>query len=294
MTMPADAPQSPPDDALDELIARKDSDALCRPLPYITMMWIEDAAAELVRLRGENARLFKWHLAAVRVQMPGVENTDDPELWEGRQAAAIVKLFARAEKAEAELERLRAEIAQLHKDFDDTQTDELAKAQTRIRQLESLRDETRNVLRIDDDEPIVHPADLARRRMDELVHLRVMEAAMRNLAGKLKDENVSLVRMHEQAATQIASAEARVAELERENARLKELDAYNTDIIARFAEKLTEAEARVAELEKELAFRTDQHVKADADYEESKTRVSELERMLDSAIELLNSVKGSP
>jgi hypothetical protein len=149
------------------------------------------------------------------------------------------------EDAAAELERLRAEIAQLHKDFDDTQTDELAKAQTRIRQLESLRDETRNVLRIDDDEPIVHPADLARRRMDELVHLRVMEAAMRNLAGKLKDENVSLVRMHEQAATQIASAEARVAELERENARLKELDAYNTDIIARFAEKLTATESEL-------------------------------------------------
>ena len=182
----ADAPDRKLD-ALDELIARKDSDALCRSLPFITMIWIEDAAAEL--------------------------------------------------------ERLRAEIAQLHKDFDDTQTDELAKAQTRIRQLESLRDETRNVLRIDDDEPIVHPADLARRRMDELVHLRVMEAAMRNLAGKLKDENVSLVRMHEQAATQIASAEARVAELERENARLKELDAYNTDIIARFAEKLTATEA---------------------------------------------------
>ena len=43
---------------------------------------------------------------------------------------------------------------------------------------------------------------------------------MRNLAGKLKDENVSLVRMHEQAATQIASAEARVAELDQHVDRL--------------------------------------------------------------------------
>jgi hypothetical protein len=188
--MSADAPDRKLD-ALDELIARKDSDALCRSLPYITMIWIEDAAAEL--------------------------------------------------------ERLRAEIAQLHKDFDDTQTDELAKAQTRIRQLESLRDETRNVLRIDDDEPIVHPADLARRRMDELVHLRVMEAAMRNLAGKLKDENVSLVRMHEQAATQIASAEARVAELERENARLQDCESevvtMQTGLIADLRQRAEASEA---------------------------------------------------
>jgi hypothetical protein len=253
-------PDRKPDDALDELarrvteLARRVTEFNALPMPadgrgerWTISQIVNDLFDKIERAEAENARLFKWHLAALRVQMPGVENTDDPELWEGRQAAAIVKLFARAEKAEAELERLRAEIAQLHKDFDDTQTDELAKAQTRIRQLESLRDETRNVLRIDDDEPIVHPADLARRRMDELVHLRVMEAAMRNLAGKLKDENVSLVRMHEQAATQIASAEARVAELERENARLQDCESevvtMQTGLIADLRQRAEASEA---------------------------------------------------
>ena len=70
---------------------------------------------------------------------------------------------------------------------------------------------------------------------------------------RLRDENARLKQLnqeildHDRAAEMEALADADRAEAE--VARLTEMDAYNTDIIARFEAKLTAAEARISDLE---------------------------------------------
>lgn len=104
---PVAAPEVAPlaqDDALVVASMRKwaDKDRLVGPEVLLS------AAARIEALSAEVERSTRWHLAALNSSMPGVQSTDDPELWGGRQASAIVAMIHRANAAETRIKELES------------------------------------------------------------------------------------------------------------------------------------------------------------------------------------------
>jgi hypothetical protein len=72
----------------------------------------DNAAAALKQQQDEIVRLKGWHLAALRTQLPhALTDVSTPDRWEREQAAAICNILNRAEKAEAEVARLKLKLS---------------------------------------------------------------------------------------------------------------------------------------------------------------------------------------